>query len=78
VSGRGVSCGIDCSEEVGVGTTVTLTASADELSSFVGWKGVECAQGSQTDVVCTFTVDADARLVAVFEAVDLFGPGGVE
>ena len=39
----GIDCGGACSADYGYGSPVTLTASADGDSSFVGWSGAGCS-----------------------------------
>jgi PKD repeat protein len=57
----GIACGADCTESYAVGTSVTLTASADSGSTFAGWSG-ECAAQS----TCTVTMDAARTISATF------------
>ncbi len=61
----GISCAPDCTAEFNYGTAVTLTATADADSVFVGWSG-DCADPDGTvtmtaDRTCTatFMLDAD-------------------
>jgi streptogramin lyase len=55
----GIECGATCSSEFEAGKHVTLTASPDSLSLFVGWKGCDQVIGRQ----CLVTVDK-ARTVS--------------
>lgn len=48
----GISCGPSCTSLFAAGSTVTLSASADEKSRFAGWSGA-C---SGTDPTCTVTL----------------------
>jgi uncharacterized repeat protein (TIGR02543 family) len=72
-----IDCGTTCSASVATGTAVTLTATPDETSSFVGWSG-DC---TGTDP-CTLTMDAPRSVTATFTrhthtlAVALLGTGG--
>ena len=66
VVGRGIDCGIDCTEEFADGTIVTLTAAADNGWDFYEWQGVACDERSQFGATCTFTVKADVQVVAQF------------
>jgi hypothetical protein len=66
VSVDGIDCGADCTKEFADGTTVRLTAAPDEFSNFVSWDGVACDGGSQQEALCTFTVEGDAQVVALF------------
>jgi len=65
VVGRGIDCGIDCTEEFADGTTATLRAAADDGSAFVRWQGVDCEGGSGEET-CTLRVEGDVAAVAVF------------
>ena len=69
VSGEGIDCPDDCDETLEAGTTVTLTAAADDGSAFARWEDVECEQEEQEKESCTVTVDDEMTAVAVFEPV---------
>jgi hypothetical protein len=61
----GISCGLSCGASFELGSTVTLTASAADGSTFVGWQGAGC---SGTDV-CVVNVDGPKRVYAAFRSV---------
>jgi predicted outer membrane repeat protein len=61
-SPTGIDCGTDCSESFVSGTVVTLTATADTGSTFVGWTGASCS-GTGT---CVITMDATKDVTATF------------
>ena len=56
----GISCGTDCDQAYAGTDTVTLTATPDADSNFVGW------QGACTGTTCTLTMNADRSVKAVF------------
>jgi hypothetical protein len=58
----GISCGDGCSQSYEEGTVVTLTASADPGSVFVGWSGGRCS-GTET---CVLTMDRNKTVAAHF------------
>jgi hypothetical protein len=58
----GIDCGSDCMEIYNYGTIVTLTATPDGTSQFVGWSG-DC---SGTSLTCTLTIDAAKNVTATF------------
>ncbi|HLD44920.1 MAG TPA: SBBP repeat-containing protein, partial [bacterium] len=58
----GISCGDDCTENFSAGTSITLTATPDEGSSFAGWSGGTC---SGTDP-CTFSMGDSVGITATF------------
>lgn len=58
----GVSCGADCTEPYDANTVVTLSATANAGSVFAEWDGA-C---SGTSTMCTLTMDASKRAMAVF------------
>jgi predicted outer membrane repeat protein len=58
----GIACPGDCSELFDYGTVVTLTATADTGSTFVGWTGASCS-GTGT---CVITMDAAKSVTATF------------
>lgn len=58
-----ISCGTNCSEQYGTGSSVTLTATANTGSSFAGWGGdADCSDGMVTmnsDKNCTATFNTN-------------------
>ena len=64
-SPTGIDCGTDCTETYAAGTFVTIAATADLGSRFVGWTGGGCT-GSGT---CTLTLNSATTVSAEF-AVD--------
>jgi hypothetical protein len=63
VTGSGINCGIDCSEFVPSGTSVTLAAAPAAGATFTGWSGA-CG-GTEA---CTITVSANTTVGATFES----------
>ncbi|MDR2261500.1 MAG: trypsin-like peptidase domain-containing protein [Azoarcus sp.] len=63
VSGEGIDCGDDCTEQYASGTKVTLTATPASGHTFAGWSGA--CTGSAT--TCTVTVNADVSVTATFQ-----------
>lgn len=61
-SPAGINCGADCSEAYAVGTVVTITATPDSGSVFIGWSGACSGIGT-----CTITMDANKSVTAVFD-----------
>jgi hypothetical protein len=61
-SPAGISCGADCTESYASGTVVTLGASADAGSEFVGWSGA-C---SGTAATCPVTMSVARSVTATF------------
>jgi len=65
VTGTGIACGADCTEDYNVGTIVTLTATPAAGSVFAGWSGGGCSgtgtcpvtMNTATTVNATFTLD---------------------
>ena len=75
----GIDCGLTCSGEFDHGTVVTLTASTDPGSTFMGWSGD--LVGSTNPI--TITIDASKAVTATFTldeyslAVNTVGNGSV-
>lgn len=63
-SPAGIDCGATCAFEFNDGTSVTLTASAAEGSTFAGWGGA-C---SGTESTCTVTMSEARSVSATFNA----------
>ncbi len=65
VTGTGINCGVDCTETVATGTSITLTATPSfapaTQSTFVGWSGACSGTGT-----CTVTLGADKTVTANF------------
>ncbi|MDP3237957.1 MAG: fibronectin type III domain-containing protein [Myxococcales bacterium] len=64
ISGMGITCGVDCTESVPVGTTVTLTAMPMSGSTFVEFLGCDTTMGPS----CTLTLNGSRSISATFEA----------
>ena len=64
----GIDCGSDCYEPYAIGTTVTLTATAD-LGAVTGWTGCDSDSGPGTSSTCTVTMTSDREVTATFVAV---------
>ena len=63
VSGGGMDCPGDCTTSVEEGRTVTLRATADKVSRFVRWEGVDCRLRRRT---CKQVVQGKVTATAVF------------
>jgi hypothetical protein len=57
----GIDCGADCTETFNYGTVVTLTATADLDSTFLGWSGACTGIGD-----CVAAITATKRVTATF------------
>lgn len=62
----GIDCGMDCVEAYQQGVSVTLTASADDGSVFLGWNG-DCS-GNVPE--CEVTMNMNRSVTATFETED--------
>jgi len=60
----GIQCGAQCTADVPIGTTLSLTASAPAGSIFIGWRGA--AIGCGRALSCTVPVAADVQIGARF------------
>jgi hypothetical protein len=67
---EGIDCGITCTADFDKGTVVTLTATADPASYFVGWDGAGC---SGTDP-CVVTLTTAQSVTATFSTYNVFLP----
>jgi hypothetical protein len=65
-SPAGITCGSTCSATFDYGTQVTLTATADASSTFLGWTGGGCTGTGP----CMFTATADTTVQASFALDD--------
>jgi len=66
VTGTGISCGSDCSENLETGTVVSLTATPEPGSVFGGWSGGGCSGTG----ACEVAIDnAAVDVTAVFNIV---------
>lgn len=61
VTGSGISCGNDCTENYTPGTQVILSAAPSAESLFSGWQGACSGTGT-----CMLTMSADKTVTAVF------------
>ena len=68
-SPTGINCGTDCIESYNSGTSVTLTATAASGSTFAGWSGATCTEGTQTSLTCTFAMSSAKTVTATFNIV---------
>jgi uncharacterized repeat protein (TIGR02543 family) len=66
ITGDGIDCPGDCSEEYAPGTSVSLTAQPTGGSTFAGWSGACTGTGS-----CSISMDADRSVTASFTAAAL-------
>ncbi len=71
VTGEGINCPGDCSEDYGEGTEVTLMAQPAEGYIFTGWDG-DCAVCDGP--TCTIVMDADKNCTAEFEEAQVAMP----
>ena len=69
----GISCPSDCDESYKKGSSVTLTATPDADSSFLGWSGA-CVG---TDPTCVVKLTAPISVNAMFEATHIAYPSPV-
>lgn len=58
----GIDCGSACEQPFAFGTSITLTAAADEGSTFTGWSGA-C---SGEDLPCVIDIDSATSVIATF------------
>jgi len=63
VTGQGIDCGSDCTEQYVENTEITLTASPAADSSFIGWSGACSGTGA-----CTLTMNQAQQVSATFQA----------
>ena len=63
-SPAGINCGTDCTQDYGVGSSITLTAAADAGSSFASWTTGPCT--GSTETICAFAINTDTIASARF------------
>ena len=68
VNGAGISCGIDCSEGLSSGATITLSATPVVGFTFVGWP---LASGCTGTGSCALSLSSDLTITAQFTAPNL-------
>ena len=66
VTGAGIDCGPTCSATYMRGTSVTLTEKPLVGHSFSGWSGVSCSGGINTNPTCSFPINAETTVTAIF------------
>jgi len=69
VTGTGIACPGDCDEAYVIGSSITLTATPDEGSTFTRWFGVFCAEGDSFHTTCTVHMTEPQNAEAGFQAV---------
>jgi len=76
VTGQGINCGTDCTEDFAPNTPVTLTATANPSSIFKQWTG-DCTgtNTTVTDATITFEIDKAKSCSATFETKPVGTPG---
>jgi len=62
VTGQGIDCGSDCTEDFTDASRVTLTAEEGGGMSFAGWSGCDTSSGN----TCTVTMNQDRTVTATF------------
>jgi outer membrane protein assembly factor BamB len=62
----GIDCGDDCGETFAAGDTMTLTATPNAGSTFVGWTGGGCTSTG----TCTMTMDRASTVTATFNIIN--------
>jgi len=65
VTGPGIACGADCTQDFTGETDITLSAAADANSFFAGWAGDACF-GASGD--CNLTINRTKNIRAVFNS----------
>lgn len=65
-SPSGISCAEFCSAQFSAITTVTLTATPDDMSNFIGWSG-DCSGTGP----CSFSMSGNKNVIATFNAKSL-------
>ena len=63
-SPAGINCGNNCTEDVSVGTKITLGAKPDSNSIFIGWSGSGCSGTGK----CVVMMNTDTSVSASFSA----------
>jgi len=70
VSGTGITCGTDCSEQYNQGTAVTLTAIGSQGYAFSQWSGSGSCSGTSPTV--NVTMDSNKSCTATFAAIPTY------
>jgi Divergent InlB B-repeat domain len=70
LTGTGINCPTDCTEDYRAGTSVTLTPRAGSGAQFVSWGGACTGQGS----TCVVTITATTNVAATFQAAPTSTP----